>query len=268
MIRIFSCRLTMYFSVQLHLFSLVFVNAEFGTILISTLKRLSLAALSCLLLACTGTGFKLQDLAKTDTDMVVEAHYKQSQHLLRELAVKLYKRNPKEWRKSGLSLEKLTSQLFDEPVFGSPASNDKEYEVYQKLNGVQGVAAIEAALSPVYQGDRVFALVAGLNYMIRQSYDFQAEFYVFSEIDEQKLYLSARNLEATVWRLSQRRGTKNQPLLLTNSLPGETANLSYERLFGKLIAVQDMLAIVMAQKNKRVINKVAQNIATMAFFPL
>ena len=221
-------------------------------------RSLSVLLLSCLLAGCAGGDFRFRDLAKTDTDLVAEAHYKESQRLLKELTAKLYKRNPHEWRKSGLSLEKLTARLFGQ----------QGAVVFDELGGVTGTDAIELALDPEFGGDRVFALMAGLNHMLRKSYGFHHEFFILTEIDEQKLYLSARNLEIAVWRLSHRLGDEGKPLLSTNSLPGESANLSYERLFGKLIAIQDMLAIVVAQKNQRVINKVAHNVATMAFFPL
>lgn len=220
-------------------------------------KILILLVLS-LLVGCSGQSFQLKSLVKTDIDMVADIHYEESQRLLKELTAKLYKRNPNEWRKSGLSLEKRTAQLFDQQ---GPLSLDE-------LNGVTGVKAIELALDSQFLGDRVFALIAGLNHMIRQSYDFKAEFFIFSELDGQRLYHSARNLEIAVWRLSNRRADNGSLLLLSNNLPNEIANLSFERLFGKLIANQDMLASIVAQKNQRVIKTVAQNVAAMVFFPI
>ena len=218
----------------------------------------SLFAVVLLLSACAGSDFKFRDLAKTDTDMVVEAHYQESQRLLRELDLKLYKRNPREWRKSGVSPEKRVAELFAQ---SGPLQ-------FVELAGVSGTGAIELALDPGFDGDRVFAFIAGLNHMIRQSYGFHSQFYIFTELNEQQLYYSARNVEIAAWRLSQGLGDDGRPLLLSNSISGKLQNLSYERLFGKLIATQDLLADVMAQKNQRFINKVAQNVATMAFFPL
>ena len=211
-----------------------------------------------LLAGCSGGRFSVRDLAKSDTDLVTEAHYEESQRLLRGLMVKLYKRNPREWRKSGSKPAMLVARVFD----------NSGALVFDELGGISGIEAIELAMSPGYEGDRVFALMAGLNHMLRQSYGFHDEFFIFTELSEQQLYYSARNLEITAWRLAQRRGSDGKPLLLTNSMTGAVSNLSYERTFGKLIAIQDMMATVMAQKNRRLINKVAQNVATMAFFPL
>ncbi len=126
---------------------------------------------------------------------------------------------------------------------------------------------MELGLKDDYQGDRVMAIMAGLNGMIRFAYDDKSEFFLFDHLDQQKLYESARNVEILVWRLA-RSGGDGKPLLLTNSLPGEAINLSFERLFGKLIATQDMVAGVVALQNERLINRTAQNVATMAFFPL
>ena len=41
-------------------------------------------------------------IAKSDIDNVLDVHIKQSQALLRELMIKLYKRNPRELKKSEL----------------------------------------------------------------------------------------------------------------------------------------------------------------------
>ena len=48
----------------------------------------------------------------------------------------------------------------------------------------------------------------------------------------------------------------------------EISNLSYERLFGKLIATQDNMAIIIADKNKRTIKTVIQKMATAIFLPI
>ncbi len=111
------------------------------------------------------------------------------------------------------------------------------------------------------------AMMAGVNGMIRHAYGYKEEFFMFDQLDQQKLYESARNVEILVWRLAHSGGASG-PLLLTNSLPGERTNLSFERLFGKLISSQDMMAGVVALKNERLINRTAQNVAALVFFPL
>ncbi|TNF07113.1 MAG: hypothetical protein EP323_03675 [Gammaproteobacteria bacterium] len=221
-------------------------------------RRVILCWICLLLVACGNSPFKVKNLAKTDIDMVSDAHYREVESLLRKLTVKLYKRNPRELHKGrDPSIEQRVSQIFDTP--GKLQFSELP---------VTGIKAIELSVDPAYSGDRVFALVVGLTDMIRESYGYQTDFYLLSELDPQKLYHSARNIEIALWRIARSHDANNNPLILTNSWRGERRNLSYERLFGKLIALQDMIATIMAEKNQRVIKAVAQNVATMAFIPL
>ena len=217
-----------------------------------------IAWLSLLLMACGDLSFRPQNLAKSDIDLVADLHYRETQKLLRSLTVKLYKRNPAQLKHAqGRSIEQRLTQLFAEPG----------YVPYKELSFARGTDALELALAPDYKGDRVMAMMAGLNGMIRHAYNYKEEFFMFNDLDQQKLYDSARNVEILVWRLAHPGGS-SELLLLTNSQPGEPANLSFERLFGKLIASQDMMAGVVSLRNERLINRVAQNVAALVFFPL
>ena len=91
---------------------------------------------------------------------------------------------------------------------------------------------------------------------------------MLDSLEPQKLYNCARNIEVLVWRLKNRLSADGTPLILTNSLPGEEQNLSFERLFGKLIAHQDMLAKISAEKWDRMINQVVHGAATAVFLPV
>lgn len=217
-----------------------------------------MAVFSLALAACGDLRFRPQNLVKNDIDLVADLHYRETQTLLRELTVKLYKRNPEQMgRGPGYSVERRIDQLFSQ----------SGYVPYKELSFARGTDALELALSVDYRGDRVMAMMAGLNGMIRHAYGYKEEFFMFDQLDQQKHYESARNVEILVWRLAHPGGDR-RPLLLTNSLPGEPANLSFERLFGKLISSQDMMAAVVALKNERLINRTAQNVAALVFFPL
>ena len=88
-------------------------------------------------------------------------------------------------------------------------------------------------------------------------------------VDPQKLYNCARNLEIAMWKLSNDRDSKGELFLMSNSSADEEiSNLSYERLFGKLIATQDNMAIILANKKQRGIKKIIQNMATAVFLPI
>ncbi|SHI97603.1 hypothetical protein SAMN02745165_01304 [Malonomonas rubra DSM 5091] len=219
------------------------------------------ALLLCLLVltACGDRQPQLKNLLKSDIDMVVDAHLHRSEELLQELTGKLYRRNPDELKKvAGATIESRLQQLF---------SADRNVQ-FEELEYNRGVAAILPALEVDYAGDRVFAIMVGLTSMIRSAYNDQPEFFMLDSLEPQKLYNCARNIEVLVWRLKSRLGPDGRPLLLTNSLPEEESNLSFERLFGKLIAHQDLLAQVSAEKWNRVINQVVHGAATAVFLPV
>ncbi len=214
--------------------------------------------LICFLLYGCG-GFRVTNLAKGDIDFVADAHYGETQALLKSLCIKLYRRNPAELAKGDATeVNQRLGQLFSH---AGPVR-------LAELNFAQGTEALELALDPSFGGDRVLALMAGLVGMYRHAYEYRAESFMFDQLDEQKLYQSARNTEILLWRLKASTAVGVRPLVLTNSLPGEPENLSFERLFGKLIALQDMMAEIVSQQNDRLINKVTQNVASMVFFPL
>jgi len=191
--------------------------------------------------------------------MVADRYVGELHHLLRQLTIKLYKRNPHELRKvRNASLEQRLEQLFGE---SAPLK-------YTELAAKEGTDAILLALDPAYRGDRVFALMAGLTGMIRQSYGGKREFFLLDNLDAQQLYNSARNLEITNWRLNHRLDASGHRLILANALPGEAINYGFERLFAKLVAHQDMMARIMANKSDRTIKTVVQSVATAAFLPV
>lgn len=201
----------------------------------------------------------LAQLAKTDIDNVIDIHIKQSQELLRELMLKLYKRNPRELNKADSKLaEEVIVRLFD----------TRHNWDFSEMQGKHDVEVIQLAFDDTYEGDRVFVFIAGLLSMIMKSYDYKSEFFVFDTIEPQRLYNCARNIEIAVWRLSNKLDSNGEPYIYSNSLPGEEVNLSYERLFGKLIATQDNIAQIIAGKKQRTLKTIIQRMATAVFIPI
>ncbi len=203
--------------------------------------------------------FSVQSLAKGDIDNVLDIHVHEVRQLLRELMVKFYKRNPKELKKSPFNdIDKNVSRVFDKHHDWS----------FKQLGYKEGIDAIKMTFDNHYLGDRVFSFIVGLSSMLMASYGDKTDFYMLDKVEGQMLYNSARNIEIAVWKLSNNKNEQGDLFLYSNSLPNEAAYLSYERLFGKLIAIQDTMAIIMESKNKRLIKKVFQNMATAAFLPL
>lgn len=216
------------------------------------------AAITATLTSCTSNQLRLKDLAKSDINFVADAHITEINSLLKTLMLKLYKRNPRELKKNHKqSLESRRAEIFLHP--GRLA--------FEELGYREDIEAILLTFDEEYQGDRVFALMAGLTGMIRKSYNNKTEFFLIDDLDQQRLYNSARNIEILVWRLNNRRDSKDDLFLLTNSRGGEVSNLSFERIFGKMIAIQDMMAQITADKNKRSINKIVLKLASAAFIP-
>ena len=205
------------------------------------------------------TEFSAQSLAKGDIDNVLDIYVHEVRQLLRELMVKLYKRNPKQLKKSPFNdIDKNVSRVFDKHHDWS----------FKQLDYKESVDAIKMTFDDTYHGDRVFSFIVGLSSMLMASYGDRTDFYMLDDVDAQALYNSARNIEIAVWKLSNNRDKHGELFLYSNSLPGEETYLSYERLFGKLIANQDTIAIIMQSKNKRLIKKVFQKMATAVFLPI
>jgi hypothetical protein len=203
--------------------------------------------------------FKLRDLAKTDVDEVAEVHQEEALRHLRELMVKLYRRNPAQWKRTGKpSLEFAVERVFR----GNRVPN------FVELNGARGADSINLAFGEDYEGDRILAFIAGLTTMIHAAYNDKTEFFVTDELDPQKLYNSARNVEIAAWQLGTKTDSSGRLFLLSDSISGEPRNLSFERLFGKIIAQQDTIARIVADRSNRTIRKVMQRMMGAVFLPI
>jgi hypothetical protein len=136
------------------------------------------------------------------------------------------------------------------------------------LQGRRGTPAIHLALQDDYEGDRVLAFIAGLGGMIQTAFQDRTEFFVLDQLDPQRLYNAARNVEIAVWKLSNARTSRRVLLLLSNEGAGPVPNLSFEREFGKVIASLDILSLIVADNTNRMVVKVIQSLATAVFLPI
>lgn len=227
------------------------------------LQKKPFPALVCLLLVLTGgcssssdvkgRGFELTSVIKNDVDLISETHQTIVFDALKKLAVKLYKRNPKEWKKEGYE----SLEIAVEAITGDP---------FPEVAGKSSIDCIRLTFDEAYQGDRVKAFIVGLETMILASYDDHRSFYLYNMLEAQKLYNSARNIELASW-LVRTKYKSDGELFLLSSGGSEEINLSFERLFGKMINAQDMIAQIMADRNHRQIKNIIQAVAT-AFIPI
>lgn len=205
--------------------------------------------------------FHLTDVAKADIDLVAEVTLRQSHEYLRQLAAKLYRRNPAElsrWRPDG-DIDAAVSQLLQEPGAALRA----------QWRGRRSAALIDLAFDVDYQGDRVAALIYGLRTMLADAYGGEREFYIAHQYDPQKIYYLARNIEIAAWRLRSRRDGRGRLCLLSTGPDAQgVVNTSFERLIGKLVALQDHFAQIVADSGNRRIKNVIQGVASAVFFPI
>ena len=181
-----------------------------------------------------GRDFEFSSFAKADIDMVAEINVRHSLDYLRELARKLYVRNPNQLRRSGYATRDVALRaLFDL----------KRGHFDRNLAGKRSADAIGLAFDVNYSGDRVAAFIVGMRTMLLDGYGGKQRFYLPDRLDPQKLYYLARNFEIAFWKLRHDRDETGSLLLLSNSLEG-TGDLSFERIAGKLIGLQDHMAQV------------------------
>jgi hypothetical protein len=222
-------------------------------------KRVHFIILIVLLLAsaCSQQGFHVKQLAKSDIDMVSDIVIKDTRQQLSQLLAKFYKRNPRQLAKvPGMTIEKRQWMIFD----------SKGPLLFGELNHLQEVAAMNLAFDPAFKGDRVFALMVGLTGMIRQAYGYNTEFFFSDELDSQKLYNSARNIEVMSWKLRNQQAGAD-PIVSDRDRSGVVVNTSFERLYGKLIQKQDMMAMVIADRENRTIKTVIHS-GLSVFLPI
>ena len=129
--------------------------------------RLIFLLCAALLPACTShrtappkpgsDGFSTSHFAKTDLDRVTETHQQELFASLRVLAERLYRRNPRELKKSGQrGVEAAVSRIFDR-------HHGWQFEDLQLQRGAQ---AIQLAFRADFAGDRVLAFVVGQVYLV------------------------------------------------------------------------------------------------------
>ncbi len=224
------------------------------------MKRFSLLLLCLSLLACKQTPPpQLAQFGKSTVDEVIELHQQRVMQDLKTLTLKLYRRNPNERHDRGKrSLEDSVARLFNYPA----------HVGFAKWKNTKPTDILRDALSSDYQGDRVLAFTVGMRRMLMASYNNQTEFYYLTEIDAQKLYNSARNIEIAAWLLATKRDSNGERILLSDSSKGLERNLSFQRLIGGMIATQDNLSQIIAEKEGRLVKNIVVQAASMAFLPI
>ena len=221
------------------------------------IPKLLIPVLACLLLVACG-GYEVKNLAKTEIDLVADEFIDESRREVRELMVKLYKRNPDQLAMiPGMTVRGRLAQL----------KISRGELNFPELDGLQGIDAMNLAFDRDFKGDRVFALIVGLGGMLRQAYGFKSEMFMHDQLNGAALMTSARNVEILVWKLKNTRKPNGDLYLITYEYQGVVDNLSFERLFGKLIVLQEMMARIAGDSGDRAVSRSVRTVSSV-FLPL
>lgn len=192
------------------------------------------------------------EMGQSDVNRMATLGLRANLDSLLSLADKLYRRNPREWRKGGAASREEALERLRVAV--------DQRQMWPTLQGRRDVAALALALSPEFAADRVAAFIAAMADMLIVAHGGKTEFYLIDGLDAQSLYNAARNVEIAVWMLAQRRDVSGVPLLLADEIGPQARNLSFEREFGKIVTRLDLLAAVSAEKYRRAIVSYVQNL--------
>lgn len=204
-------------------------------------------------------------LGKSDFDRMADVELAENTQSLRNLMLKLYKRNPHELARSTAdNAEKMVEWVFEGDL--------QHHFKFKEIDNKQGTQALFLAFDSSYQGDRVLPFIIGLHTMLLKAHNNKTEFYLTDKIEPQNIYNVARNIEIAAWKLSTARDINGNLYLLTNEINSKEindkdSNLSFEREFGKMIGRTDLYAISLAEKSQRLISRVMQSLATAVFLP-
>ncbi|MPS26259.1 hypothetical protein [Pigmentiphaga sp.] len=199
-------------------------------------------------------------MMQTDFNRTLTIAMRDNLSSLMALMTKLYKRNPREWRKSGKPSMEVAAETVRRSIDArTPPAG---------LQGLGDVEILAVSLDPAYTGDRVAAFIYGMADTIVAAHDGKTRFYAFDLLDGGRVYNAARNVEAAAWLLGTRRDAKGEPLLLANEWTDKQVNLSFEREFGAVIGRLDLIANLLGENSRRLGINYAQNLMLFSFLPV
>lgn len=197
-------------------------------------------------------------LAKTEVDRFADTNRREVVESLLLIADKLYRRNPREWKKAGLPSREAAVEKLRQRVTSS----------WPEFKGLRERQVAALAFTETYTGDRVAALVFGLLTMVDAAFEHKEEFYILDGLNETKLFNCARNMEVAVWKLGHDRDSSGALFLLANELDPNNRNLSFEREFGRQMGLLDFMAQVVADRNGRTLSRITHSVISGIFLPV
>jgi hypothetical protein len=206
-----------------------------------------------------------QEWLQSGANRIANLSLRDNLQSVRRVQSTLYKRNPREWRKSAASMDEATQRAWDAVLKGPPLP---------ELKGATGIDAIRMAFDTGpqgYQGDRVAALVVGWATMLKQANGDTWDQTMIDGINAENSFRAARNFEISLWLISSKTGPDGQPLLLATEISDRGRNLVADRELSKVVARLDLLAAQADEKYRRAALDFGQNWVmgvVMPFFTL
>ncbi|MFJ3462016.1 hypothetical protein [Achromobacter spanius] len=207
-----------------------------------------------------GEDMTADQFAQTDFNRTVTLEVRDNLTSLYSLLDKLYRRNPREWRKTGVpDLATAVNRVKHSIEVRVPPGD---------LSGLRDIQILAVALDPNYSGDRVGAFIYGLADTIIAAHNGKTRLYATDALDGQRVYNAARNVEAAAWLLATRRNNQGELLLLANEISPTATNLSFEREFGAIIGRLDLIANLLGENSRRIGINYAQGLLLFNFLPV
>jgi hypothetical protein len=206
-----------------------------------------------------------QEWLQSGTNRIATLSLRDNLQSVRRVQNTLYRRNPREWRKSAASIDEAVQRTWDAVLKDG---------TLPELHGATGIDAVRLAFETgpqAYQGDRVAALVYGWTTMLKQANGNTWDQTMIDGVDAENSYRVARNFEISLWLISSKTGPDGQPLLLATEISDRGRNLVADRELSKVVARLDLLAAQADEKYRRAALDFGQNWVmgvVMPFFTL
>ncbi|MDQ0003512.1 hypothetical protein J2W28_002659 [Variovorax boronicumulans] len=203
-----------------------------------------------------------QEWLQSGANRIANLSLRDNLQSIRRVQTTLYRRNPREWRKSAASIDEAIQRTWDAILKGPDLP---------ELRGANGIEAIRLAFETgpqSYQGDRVAALVIGWAAMLKQANGGTWEQTMIDGVDAENSYRAARNFEISLWLISSKTGADGQPLLLATEISERGRNLVADRELSKVVARLDLLAAQADEKYRRAALDFGQNWVMGVVMPL
>lgn len=200
---------------------------------------------------------------QTDFNRTVTFEVRDNLDSLYNLLDKLYRRNPREWRKTGVSDQVAAVARVKHAI------QERGGGEGARPAGLRDIRILAVSLDSDYSGDRVGAFIYGLADTLIAAHNGKTHLYATDVLDGRRAYNTARNVEATAWLA----GIAPQP-------PGCAAvagqrdistcrhNPSFEREFGAIIGRLDLIANLLGENSRRIGINYAQDLLLFNLLPM